>query len=68
MIYGKRPINSYTLIIYTPLNLNHFGNLFVHKTVVLIIHTYPNFRENYNFTVRIIRAFSFHDPENMARR
>jgi hypothetical protein len=37
--YGKRPNNSNTLIIKTPLDLSHFGK----KTAVLIIHTPPHF-------------------------
>jgi hypothetical protein len=39
---NKRPNKSNTIIIQTSLDLSHFGNLFVHKTVVLIIHTPPN--------------------------
>jgi hypothetical protein len=39
-IYGKRPNNTITLIIQTPLYLSHFGNLFVHKTVLIIQNNY----------------------------
>jgi hypothetical protein len=53
--YGKCPKNSITLIIQTPLNLSHVGNLFVHNTVVLIIRT-PSNLGKIIYTVRINRA------------
>jgi hypothetical protein len=51
--YGKRPNNSYTLIIHTPLNLSDLGNLFLHKTVVLIIPHTP--KHNYLLLYELLR-------------